>query len=178
MTTPTPARYDTAETVSEAQPVRADDLEGFNMADWVSGVTSVRRSDTIYQRGDLLADVDVLKNRWLNAKLKGDSKTQAKLMRQMKPLVEQIERTALDVVVEGRSQDWIDEFRSTIKEHNPDITDDDVNIAQVAAQIVQPEGLDLEFVQHLFTVIRPQMEKIVALVGAVNSKPVVVSLPS
>jgi acylphosphatase len=170
MTTPTPASYGDAKETAPLDP------QSFDLAAWIEGVNPVRHAVTIYQRGDLVADLDVVKARLNNAKLAKNSKEIAALTKQARGIVEIIEQSSLDVVVEGWSEDRVKAFREPLKEQG--LSDEEVTVRQVAAQVVSPEGFTAEFYQTLLGVVRPQAEAIAAAAFAANVRVPVVSVPS
>lgn len=166
----TPASYGDEKEIPAAAP------KDFDLAAWIDGVTAVRHAVTIYQRGDLIAELDVVKARLNNAKIAKDSDGIAALTDQARAIVATLEESSLDVVVEGWSEDRVKAFREASKEQG--VSDEDVTIAQVAAQVVSPEGFDLAFYKTLIEVIRPQAEAIAAAVLAANIRVPSISVPS
>ena len=149
--------------------------ETFDLAAWVDGVQPVTHSVTLYSRGDLVADLDVIRERIRHARDSRDTQAVEELTRQAREIVTALDESALDVVVVGWSQDRIDAFRNEKREGGLD--EQAVSLAQVAAQVIQPEGFTTAMLETLFERIGPQAQQIVAAVSAANSQAPRVTVP-
>lgn len=147
----------------------------FDLAAWIEGVQPVTHAVTLYARGDLLADLDVVKSRLEQAKLGRDQATVDVLRGEAAELVDALEASSLDIVVQGWSKSKIDAFQAEQK--TAGLVDDDLVIAQVAAQVIQPEGFTADYYRHLLEVIRPQAEQLAGAVMAANNRAPVIGLP-
>ena len=162
--TPAPRETET----SELEP------ETFDLAAWAAGVRRARHTVRLYARGDLLADLDVLRAQIRDAGLTGDKTKLGRLRRQAHALVEEMESSALDVVVEARSASWIRAFA----DERRDMDETDRAVEMICAQVVEPAGFTPDLYRQLSEVIEPQVQQIAAAVVAVNSRTVDVSVPS
>lgn len=170
----TPARYDAPEAA--AQAATDPDAEGFDLAAWVAGVAPVTHAVTLYARGDLLGDLDVLHARITNAKGANQTKVVRELTKQAQEIAAQIEASALDVVVQGWAQDRVSAFQEDLKARG--VEGEDLSIEQAAAQVVSPEGFTADMYRRLLDVIRPQAMQIAAAAVAANRRVPVVTVPS
>lgn len=149
--------------------------ETFDLAAWVDGIQPVTHSVTLYSRGDLVGDLDIIRERIRHARDSRDTQAVEDLTRQARDIVAALDESALDVVVVGWSQDRIDAFRRERAEEGLD--EQAVSLAQVAAQVIQPEGFTTAMLETLFERIGPQAQQIVAAVSAANSQAPKVSVP-
>lgn len=162
----TPASRETE--ASEPSP------QGFDMAAWVSGVRAVRHTVRLWARGDLLAELDVLRTQIRNAGLADDTKELAALRRQAGALVEEMDASALDVTVEARSRSWVKAFL----EARQGMDEEERAIELVCAQIISPPDFTPALYHQLLEVIEPQVQQIAGAVMAANQQAVDVSVPS
>lgn len=132
------------------------DPKTFDFAGFVAGIRPTRRAVTIYSRGDLAAERDLIKARLREAEdAQAPAKDRGELRKQLKAVTEEMAASALDVVVEGRSSDWR-------KRLNDALVKDGVDDAMVrtshiiAEQIVQPEGVTGELLEQIRAVSEPQ----------------------
>lgn len=149
--------------------------ESFDLAAWVDGIQPVTHSVTLYARGDLVGDMDRIHARLRHARDTRDTRAVEELTAQAREVVDILNESALDVVVVGWSQDRIDAFRRERAEEGLD--EHAVSLAQVAAQVIQPEGFTVSFLETLFERIGPQAQQIVAAVSAANSQAPKVTVP-
>lgn len=170
----------TEETMSTpvVKPVNEDaplDAATFDLAKWVEGVQPVRRATTIYGRGDLAADLDLIKEKMTDARASADTAMLDELHTQAALIVEELQASAVDIVVEGWSNDRLRAFHEAAKENG--LTKEEAIAEQVAAQIVSPEGFTGDFYTRLLEVVPQQANKIFGIVMQANNAPVDVSLP-
>jgi len=170
----TPARYD--DNPEPAETTNDTGAADFDLAKWVAGVLPVTHTVTIYQRGDLVGDLDVVKMRLAQARLSRDKDAIAALEDQAAQIVEALEGSSLEVKVEGWSQDRIDAFIEPLKVAG--MSDEDRVIEQVAAQVTEPAGFTADQYRTLLERVRPQAETIAGAVLAANTRVPVVSIPS
>lgn len=171
----TPARYD--DNPEPAETTSDTGAADFDLNAWIKGVQPVKHAVTLYARGDLFAELDLLKARIDQARREGrDGRTISPLQKKAKLIAEEIGASALDVVVQGWSQDRIDAFTKPLKAAG--MSDEDRVIEQVAAQVVEPVGFTADQYRTLLERVRPQAETIAGAVLAANSRVPVVSIPS
>lgn len=154
---------------------KALDVTSFDLASWVDGVQPVTHAVTLYARGDLVADLDRVTADLKRAKLVRDLDAVGTLTAQAKRIVDELEKSALDVVVAGWSSDRISGFRKTLEAEG--VTGTDLDMEQVAAQIVSPEGFTADHLRELITRIEPQVQQVIGAVAAANTHVPTVSVP-
>ena len=129
----------------------------FDFAAWVAGSRPARRSVMVYQRPDLLADLDEV------MELESRAATEAErneLLERGKAIAAEMTASRLRIVVEARSSSWQQELVSKLTEAG--ITDDTERLLHLtAAQVVEPEGVTFETLRALAEVSEPQVVKIV-----------------
>lgn len=135
--------------------------ETFDLSAWVRGVQPTRRSVIVYQRPDLLAEIDTLTAREAVAP-KGEREG---LAERAADVTQQLRESAVTFVVEGRTSAWVKEF--TAENRDQDATNE--TLRQLAAQIVEPSGVTFEMVRALADVTEPQVVKLVEAMLAANS---------
>ena len=162
--------------LTHAAPDTTVTPETFDLAAWISGVTPVQRTVTLYARGDLFADLSALENRYDEAKRAANVDDMRALKEQMREVADQIRASALDITVQGRSADWVQRFRKDMEERGVD--GDQATLEQLAAQITAPEGLTVDMLATLRDRIEPQVVALVQAVATVNTMKPVVSVPS
>lgn len=170
----TEASTPTAANVTGEQ--EASDPKTFDLAAWIEGVQPVTHAVRLYARGDLLSDLDLVKAQIENAKVGRDYDAVKVLREQAGEIVEALEATALDVVVEGWSQSRVEAFQKPLKAEG--VSDEDVIVRQTVAQVVEPEGFTAELFESLMERIYPQAMQVVAAAVAANNRAPVVALPS
>lgn len=158
------------------QEANALDPKTFDLAAWIDGVQPVTHAVRLYARGDLLSDLDLVKAQIENAKVGRDYGTVKVLREQAGEIVEALEATALDIVVEGWSQSRVEAFQKPLKEQG--LSDEGVIVRQTVAQVVEPSGFTAELFESLMERIYPQAMQVVAAAVAANNRAPVVSIPS
>lgn len=117
----------------------------FDLQAWIEGATGNRRAVTLYSDLAANADVDVLAARIDEARKTGASVDELRdLEAQRKAAAQRVIDSAVDFVVEGLTGDGIRRITETFGD---DVTDDDKALAVLARQIVQPEGITVEFLR-------------------------------
>jgi hypothetical protein len=154
----------------------ASDPKTFDLAAWVEGITPVRHATRIYARGDLVAELDLVKDQIIAAKTGRDYETVKALRDQGGVILDALEKSALDVVVEGWSPSRVEAFQKPLKEQG--LSDEDILVRQTVAQVVEPEGFTSELFQSMRDALYPQAMQVVASVVAANNRAPVVSIPS
>ena len=169
-----------AATPAAQKPVEQEasklDPKTFDLAGWVAGVSAVTHAVTIYQRGDLVGDLDVVKTRLAQAKLSRDKDAIAALEDQAAQIVDALEESSLDVKVQGWSPEKCEAFQKPFKDEK--MSDDEITMRQVVAQVVEPEGFTLDLYRTLLDVLHPQAMAIAGAAVAANTRIPVISVPS
>lgn len=162
--------------ITHTNPDASITPETFDLAAWIAGVTPVRRTVTLYARGDLFADLSALETRYEEAKRAANVDDMRGIKEQMREVADQIRASALDITVQGRSADWVQRFRADLKERGVD--GDQATLEQLAAQITAPEGLTVAMLDTLRDRIEPQVVALVQAVATVNTQAPRISVPS
>lgn len=139
----------------------------FDLDRWVQGVLPTRRSVTVYQRPDLLAQIDDLAAREAVAR----REDRDALVAQATELTDKLRESAVRFVIEGRTSAWVVDYAKSLEAQGvKDSTD--VILHQLAAQVVEPVGVTFEHLKTLAEVTEPQVSRMVeALVTANQSAP-------
>lgn len=152
------------------------DTQTFDIVAWVNGVQPVRRGTTVYARGDLLADLDILREQIGEEREAGRVQQVAALSAQADEIAETIRASAVDIVVEARSGEWLEQFWKTCKD--AEMSQEDTYLAQVAAQIVAPEGFTGALLREFSEKSPHQAALIFGLVHEANNAKVDITVPS
>ena len=185
---PIPVDDDTPATVPDASLADPTDIrpldpaaplplepEKFDLAAWIAGVRPARRATTVYARPDLLADLDLLAERYaLTSPASPDRPT---LEQQMRDLREQVEASGLDIIVEARSEELRQTMAQALEKDGMKTTDIDYQLAMIASQIIQPDGLDSATLKKLYEISPVQVAKIAQAATAANTEAPRVELP-
>lgn len=149
--------------------------EKFDLAAWIAGVRPARRATTVYARPDLLADLDLLAERYaLTSPASPDRPT---LEQQMRDLREQVEASGLDIIVEARSEELRQTMAQALEKDGLKATDIDYQLAMIASQIIQPVGLDSATLKTLYEINPVQVAKIAQAATAANTEAPRIELP-
>lgn len=149
--------------------------EKFDLAAWVAGVRPARRATTVYARPDLLADLDLLAERY--ALTSPASPDRPALEQQMRDLREQVEASGLDIIVEARSEELRQTMAQALEKDGLKATDINYQLAMIASQIIQPAGLDSATLKTLYEISPVQVAKIAQAATAANTEAPRVKLP-
>ena len=149
--------------------------EKFDLAAWIAGVRPARRATTVYARPDLLADLDLLAERY--ALTSPASPDRPALEQQMRDLREQVEASGLDIIVEARSEELRQTMAQALEKDGLKATDIDYQLAMIASQIIQPVGLDSATLKKLYEISPVQVAKIAQAATTANTEAPRVELP-
>lgn len=174
--------------------VREPDLPppaDFDLAAWFRGVRSTVRSCTIYQRGDLLAEIEDAERQLtlLEADDAGEytmEETGSKeaLNARIEALYQELLASGVTFRVEARSPDWIkakEKEVTTSGEAHGMSKDDKARLSamhQLADAIIEPKGVTVEFLEQLAEVSFPQYAKLFSTYNQACSQAPVVSAPT
>ena len=143
-------------------------VEGFNLEQWVAGVRPIRRTVTLYSRLDLMGERDELGAALEDARAAGDNDAIGALHEQIDELTEQILGSRMFVTIEGVTASRFKEIVAEAKDLGLDSTD--VFLYQIAAQIVEPKGLDWETFKRLDDMLPTQTSKVAQAWTAINNE--------
>lgn len=145
--------------------VAGDDPGEFDLAAWLGGATPTRRSVVIYQKMHLLGRLDELTE--LEYRLTGAA--QKACLEEAKEVTAELMGSAITVVIEGRSSWWVEDLRNRLdKLKITDLTDR--ALYQLADQIVEPAGLDYEFLRAFAEVSDVQVAKLAEKMTEANDR--------
>lgn len=161
-------------TLDPAAPLPLEP-EKFDLAAWIAGVRPARRATTVYARPDLLADLDLLAERY--ALTSPASPDRPALEQQMRDLREQVEASGLDIIVEARSEELRQTMAQALEKDGLKATDIDYQLAMIASQIIQPVGLGSALLKTLYEISPVQVAKIAQAATAANTEAPRVELP-
>lgn len=174
--------------------------EDFDPAEFIAGVKNARRGDTLYQRNDIRADVDILDEKIELMRKAGEDTTEQEDLREQ--VAQMLLGTGRPWVVEARNSDWDKDFNRRMKkaginpwsrkfdaltnakmlskmteaqkeallDEHSDLIDQVLN-HRVAEQIVHPKGVTAEMVAQLRVNNEQEWQKLVEIVKAVNNQP-------
>lgn len=145
-----------------------DTIADFDLSAWIAGMTRVRRAVTIFKDLGANAEIDVLRQRIATAKLAGDNPdTIAELENDMRDVINAIRESALEIVVEGRTAEWL--ARANDKLKNEGIEDETERAYHIIADaIVIPEGFTPEMVKTIHECSPAQYQAIVTAFNEAN----------
>ena len=139
----------TAPVVDEA--TMDEQVAAFDLAKWVEGLTPMRGSVTVY--GDMAgnSDIGILDARIREARLSGAKPEEILALNESKrQIAARVAATALDVVFEARSQDWVN--REVREGKKAGLTGADLERAVMCQQIVDPAGITVGLLEKIAAV--------------------------
>ena len=179
---------DIAPVEAELPPPEDFDIDGF-----MSGMRSTVRSATIYQRGDLLAEIEDTERR-LQLVEADDAAEYAledatggsaeALNARLDDLYQQLLDSGVTFKVEGRSVDWLTGVEKEVKRSaaTHGMSEDDKSAAvtrhQLARSIVSPEGVTVAHLERLDEVSGAQYRKLVSTFFSACSQAPTVTSPT
>lgn len=168
---------ESAETIRDVTAPDAMTPEGFDLDAWLAGARPSRRATTVYARPDLLATIDVLSERVVVARASEDTDEVNRLVAQIRDVRQQMEASALDVVVEASSESARARLRESLGIREGQVATDEQTCHFIAAHIVSPEGLDGEGLMRLNAVSPQQVVKIASAMKVANETAPAVPAP-
>lgn len=171
----------------------------FDWNGWLNGATPVTRSVTIYQRPDLLADIEEIQTR---IRIEGNIPDQDRglndpkpedLQQQLEQVVNEFRASSLVIRVRGRSDERQDRvskaYRATLpKTPPPGETDEeledrknqqavDETLHQLADAIVSPPGITVDHLRKLVDISETQVKMLSAASGMADKEAPRVTAP-
>lgn len=145
-----------------------DAVADFDLSAWIAGMTKVRRAVTIFKDLAANAEIDVLRQRIAIAKLGGDpDHVIAYLEQDVRDIVNAIRESALEIVVEGRTAEYLTRANDTLK--NQGIDDETERAYHIIADaIVIPEGFTADMVKTIHECSPAQYQAIVTAFNEAN----------
>lgn len=161
----------------------------FDVNAWVKGVRSTVRAVTLYQRADLLAEIEDLGRR-LEIEQRAAEDEDSLDGNQANELAEQLEELYAEFVasgvtwkVEARSADWLTNVEKQVNKHrdsnglSKEARAELVTATQLADAVIQPTGVTIEHLETLREVSDAQYRRLVAAFLAACSQAPGVSVP-
>ena len=166
--------------------------EDFDLDAWMSGVRSTVRSVTIYQRGDLLAEIEETERQIQLAGAPdaeefgmedagaGAEVLNARLDAAYKALL----ASGVTFKVEARSNDWLEDIHSSVTQASEgrSLTKEErlsiANMRQLAGAIIEPQGVTYEHLKGLEQASGAQYRKLLAAFFQANAVAPVVTAPT
>lgn len=167
----------------DATPDTPLDPAAFDLGTWIAGVTATVRSCTLYQRPDLLADIDELERRLTiagkTAKARGPEGEDTlddhgddvdTISAQLTNALHEFAASAVTFRVQGRTDEWRDAAEKRLKKQG--IRDEtEIILRQLAESVVAPAGITYEHLAHLNTVSQPQIKMLLVAWQMANVQP-------
>lgn len=145
-----------------------ESVADFDLSAWIAGMTKVRRAVTIFKDLAANAEIDVLRQRIATAKLGGDpDHVIADLEADMRDVINAIRASALEIVVEGRTAEYLARANENLKNEGiEDATERAYHI--IADAIVIPEGFTADMVKTIHECSPAQYQAIVTAFNEAN----------
>lgn len=154
----------------------------FDLHAWIGGATATVRAVTLYQRTDLLADVDTLQRELRIAeavpeedRAMGDESPDS-IRRQLEQVAREFESSALVFKVEGRSDGHRDRIAKKLKKQGID-DEYEVTLHQLADAVVAPAGVTVDFLRKLGEVSEAQLKLLLTGSSLASFQPPRVDVP-
>lgn len=127
-------------TPAEKESDLEERARSFDLEAWLNGLSRLRRAVTLYSDLGANAELDVLRTRETELRESGASRDEIEeVAARRRQVAKRITDSAVDVVLEGRSAEWLNEMRRKVTAEGKEPTAGLLEI--IAAQIVQPEGI-------------------------------------
>lgn len=163
----------------------------FDLDAWFSGVRSTVRSCTIYQRGDLLAEIEdaerqltLLEADDADEYSMAETGSKESLNARIETMYQELVASGATFRIEARSPDWIkakEKEVTTSAEAHGMSKEDKARLSvmhQLAGAIIEPKGVTVEFLERLAEVSFPQYAKLVSTYNQACLQAPVVSAPT
>lgn len=166
----------TTDETPELDPV------AFDLDAWIGGVTSTVRAVTLYQRPDLLAEVDRLQRELRIAEQtpaedRGmNDPTPDGVRAELERVARLFESSAIVFKVEGRSDEARERIEKRLKKQG--VTDElTIVLHQLEDAIVEPKGVTADFLRKLNDRSEPQVKMLLTAASLANFQPPRVDVP-
>jgi hypothetical protein len=170
----------TAGEIADETP--ALDPQTFDLDSWISGVTGTVRAVTLYQRPDLIAEIDELQRQLriiesMPAEDRGmNDATPDSIRQRIEQVARDFEASALVFKVQGRSDEAREAIAKRLKKQN--VTDEyTVVLHQLVDAIIEPQGVTVEFLRVLGERSEPQLKMLITASAMANFQPPKVDVP-
>lgn len=180
----------------ERQPVDTEDMTddviadvtpeldpaAFDLDAWISGATPTVRAVTLYQRPDLLGEIDALQRQLRIAEQVGDDDRGMNdaspdgIRGQLEQVARDFEASALTFKVQGRSDEARDRIKKRLKKQG--VTDEEtVVLHQLADAVIEPAGVTPEQLRRLQEASEPQLKMLLTAASLAHYQPPAVDVP-
>lgn len=160
--------------IEDVTPV--PDPATFDLNAWINGVTGTVRAVTLYQRADLLAEVDELQRQLRIAERIPDEDrglgdpTPDGIRRRLEQVAADFEKSALVFKVQGQSDEARDRIAKKLKKQG--VTDEEeVVLHQLAAAVVEPKGVTVDVLRTMQERSEPQVKMLLTAASLANYAP-------
>lgn len=159
-----------------AEPSLSDPAT-FDLSAWVAGLNPARRAVTIYGRPDLQADVDLLRERMLEARRCGEAEAAEDYKQRLAAVAAELRASALDVVVQATAPELQDKIKADTGCAEGAEMNNDQACMFTAAHVVEPAGFTAEHVRAILDASPAQATVLIHAVRRVNTEAVQVAAP-
>lgn len=152
------------------------DPASFDLDAWIGGVTGTVRAVTLYQKSNLVAEIETLQRELriaesMSAEDRGmNDPTPDGIRRQIEQVAREFESSTIVVKVEGRSDEARERIAKRLKKQG--VTDEEtVLLHQMADAIVEPKGITPEWLRKLWEASEPQYKMLLVAASLANYQP-------
>jgi hypothetical protein len=166
----------------------------FDLDSWVQGVRSTIRSVNVYQRADLLGEIDSLEQQLQVARATEasgadesgmeDNLSSEELEARLFDLQQTFVDSGVTFRIEGRSETWLNRVKKEWENHSDthgkskDEKSVYVQLHQLAGAIIQPAGVTYEHLAALRESSEPQIRRLLVTFAMANNQAPSVTVPT
>lgn len=133
------------------QPAKRDVLsaprDSFNLLEWAQGITQITRAVTIYDDLGLYGQREKVGEQLRTARLIGEDSTVEELQAEVRDLTQRMLAGSLTITLRGVTQSRFQEILEEAKRYSAN--QDEQTYYRICAQIVEPEGFNVEVMKAL-----------------------------
>lgn len=166
-----------APTVAAPAEPSLSEPAAFDLGAWVAGLNPARRAVTIYGRPDLQADVDLLRERMLEARRCGEPEAAEDYKQRLAAVSAELRASALDVVVQATAPELQERIKADTGCAEGSELNNDQACQFTAAHVVEPAGFTAEHVRAILDASPAQAMVLIHAVRRVNTEAVQVVAP-
>lgn len=149
-------------------------VEDFDIDSWLGGARPVRRSVTLYSRGDLIGRLEEL----VGLIEQASEDDRSALEEEAEQIQREFQASGQTFTVEARSSEWIDAFRDQCVKQGLKLGDKSGTVKDrteymtrmLAEQIVVPSGMTYEKLQRMTQIAEPQVVRLFQVQAAANTQ--------
>lgn len=149
------------------------EAEDFDVAEWLGGVRPTRRGVRLYARADVIARMEEIAS-LIEDLPEGDALDD--LVEEFERLQRLFEASGRWFVVEGRSQEWVEDYRRVakrdmgIKRDPSERQKMQIILGQLAEQIATPSGVTVEMLDRLNDSAPGELSKLIVAMTFANEQ--------